>query len=85
MFIRNRIDEFFFDVIKGELLYFDVTVTITQKLSPLTVTLHLNKFNLSNKEALSLFHINTCSLPKNIEELRYLIDKTKIDFDLIID
>ena len=30
-----------------------------------------------------LSHINTCSLSKNIEELEYLLDKTKIDFDLI--
>ena len=29
---------------------------------------------------MSLFHINTCSLHKNIEELKYLLDKTKIDF-----
>ena len=30
---------------------------------------------------MSLFRINTCSLPKNIEELEFLLDKTKIDFD----
>ena len=29
---------------------------------------------------MSLFHINTCSLHKNIEKLKYLLDKTKIDF-----
>ena len=39
--------------------------------------------NLNHKNALSLFHINTCSLSKNIEELEYLLDKTKIDFDVI--
>ena len=39
--------------------------------------------NLSHKNVLSLFHINTCSLSKNIEELEYLLDKTKIDFDVI--
>ena len=33
---------------------------------------------------MSLFHINTCSLPKNFEELEFLLDKTKIDFDVII-
>ena len=32
---------------------------------------------------MSLFHINKCSLPKNIAELEYLLDKTKIDFDVI--
>ena len=31
---------------------------------------------------MSLFHINTYSLPKNIAELEYLLDKTKIDFDV---
>ena len=31
---------------------------------------------------MSLFHINTCSLPKNIEKLEYLLDK-KIDFDVL--
>ena len=39
--------------------------------------------NLNHKNAVSLFHINTCSLSKNIEELEYLLDKTKIDFDVI--
>ena len=38
--------------------------------------------NLNHKDALSLFHINTCSLPKNTEELEYLLDK-KHDFDVI--
>ena len=28
---------------------------------------------------MSLFCINTCSVPKNIDELEYLLDKTKID------
>ena len=40
--------------------------------------------NLNHKEALSLFHINTCSLSKNIEEHEYLINKTKNDFDVIM-
>ena len=39
--------------------------------------------NLSHKDALSPFHINTCSLSKYIEELDYLIDKIKIEFDVI--
>ena len=44
----------------------------------------IQKLNsLNHKDALSLFPINTCSLPENIEELGYLIDKTKIDFDVI--
>ena len=40
--------------------------------------------NLNHKNDLSLFHINTCSLSKNIEEPEYLLDKTKIDFDVIV-
>ena len=43
-----------------------------------------NISNLNYKDALSLFHINAFSLSKNIEELEYLINKTKIDFDVII-
>ena len=39
--------------------------------------------NLNHKNYLSLFHINTCSLSKNIEEPEYLLDKTKTDFDVI--
>ena len=38
--------------------------------------------NLNHKNAVNLFHINTCSFLKNIEELDYLLDKTKVDFDL---
>ena len=32
---------------------------------------------------MSLFNFNTCSLPKNIEELEHQSDTTKIDFDVI--
>ena len=32
---------------------------------------------------MSLFHINSCSLPKNTEELKYVLDKAKIDSDVI--
>ena len=32
---------------------------------------------------MSLFQINTCSLSENIEELEYLLDKKKTDFDVI--
>ena len=39
--------------------------------------------NLNHEVDLSLFHINTCSLFRNIEELKYVINKTKIDFDVI--
>ena len=41
----------------------------------------LNKLN--NKCTLSLFHINTCSLSKNIEDLEYLLNSTSIKFDVI--
>ena len=42
-----------------------------------------NVSNLSHKHALSYFHINACSLCKNIEELEYPIKKTKFDFAVI--
>ena len=38
---------------------------------------------MNHKGALALFHINTCPLPKNIEELAYFIRKTKTDFYVI--
>ena len=41
----------------------------------------LNK--LINKSSLSLFHLNTCSLSKNFEDLEYLLDSTNLNFDVI--
>ena len=41
----------------------------------------LNKLN--NECTLSLFHINSCSLSKNIEDLEYLFNSTSINFDVI--
>ena len=41
----------------------------------------LNKRN--SKRNLSLFHINSCSLSKNIEDLEYLLNSTVINFDVI--
>ena len=41
----------------------------------------LNKLNV--KRTLSLFHINSCSLSKNIEDLEYLLNSTSISFDVI--
>ena len=41
----------------------------------------LNKLN--NKCTLSLFHINSCSLSKNIDDLEYLLNSTSINFDVI--
>ena len=38
----------------------------------------------NNKRILSLFHINSCSLSKNIEDLEYLLNSTSIKFDIII-
>ena len=35
---------------------------------------------LNHKGILSLFHITKCYLPKNVEDLGYFSDKTKIDF-----
>ena len=34
--------------------------------------------NLNHKNALRNFHIIACSLPKNIEELQYLLDEQKL-------
>ena len=41
----------------------------------------LNKLN--DKHSLSLFHINACSLTKNIEDLELLLDSNQICFDVI--
>ena len=41
----------------------------------------LNKLN--NKRTLSLFHINSCSLSKNIQDLEYLLNSTSINFEVI--
>ena len=41
----------------------------------------LNKLN--NKSFLSLFHLNICSLSKNVEDLGYLLDSTNRNFDSI--
>ena len=37
----------------------------------------------TDKSSLSLFHLNTCSLSKNIDDLEHLIQSTKTDFDVI--
>ena len=41
----------------------------------------LNKLN--NKSSLFLFHLNKCSLSKNVEDLKYLLDSTYFNFDVI--
>ena len=38
---------------------------------------------LSNKSSLSLFHLNTCSLSKNFEDLEYLLYSANLNFDVI--
>ena len=44
----------------------------------------LQKLKISNKEnSPSLFHINSCSLNKNFEELQNLLQSTNINFDVI--
>ena len=40
------------------------------------------KLNLNCNGPLFIFHINTCSLPKNMEDFDYLIKKKKTDPDL---
>ena len=41
----------------------------------------LNKLN--SKRTLSLIHINSCSLSKNIEDLEFLLNSASINFDVI--
>ena len=41
----------------------------------------MNKLN--NKSSLSLFHLNTCSLSKKYEDLKYLFDFINFNFDVI--
>ena len=41
----------------------------------------LKEFN--DKSSLSLFHLNTCSLSKVIDDFEHLIQSTKTDFDII--
>ena len=44
----------------------------------------LQKLKIPNKEnSLSLFHINSCSLNNNFEELQNLLQSTNINFDVI--
>ena len=44
----------------------------------------LQKLKIPNKEnSLSLFHINSCSLNKNFEELQNLLQSANINFDVI--
>ena len=66
--------------------------------SPLISIIPQNKSNKSNyynidqlqtfkeitdKSSLSLFHLNTSSLSKNIDDFEHLIQSTKTDFDII--
>ena len=37
----------------------------------------------TDKSSLSLFHLNTSSLSKNIDDFEYLIQSTKTGFDII--
>ena len=44
----------------------------------------LQQLKIPNKEkSLSLFHINSCSLNKNFEELQNLLQSTNTQFDVI--
>ena len=43
----------------------------------------VQSMKIPNKNScLSLFHINTCSLTKNFEDMEYLIKSTNINFDI---
>ena len=44
----------------------------------------MHKIEIIHKnKPLSLFHINTCSLSKNFDDLQHLLSCTKIFFDII--
>ena len=44
----------------------------------------IQTLNIPNKsKSLSMFHINTCSLSKNFDDLEYLLKTTNMNFDII--
>ena len=44
----------------------------------------IQTLNIPNKsKSLSMFHMNTCSLSKNFDDLEYLLKATNINFDII--
>ena len=44
----------------------------------------IQALNIPNKsKSLSMFHINTCSLSKNFDDLEYLLKTTNMNFDII--
>ena len=44
----------------------------------------IQTLNIPNKsKSLSVFHMNTCSLSKNFDDLEYLLKATNINFDII--
>ena len=44
----------------------------------------IQTLNIRNKsKSLSMFHINTCSLSKNFDDLEYLLKTTNMNFDII--
>ena len=43
----------------------------------------IQTLNIPNKsKSLSMFHINTCSLSKNFDDLEYLLKTTNMNFDI---
>ena len=44
----------------------------------------IQTLKIPNKsKSLSMFHINTCSLSKNFDDLEYLLKTTNMNFDII--
>ena len=44
----------------------------------------IQTLNIPNKsKSLSMFHINTCSLCKNCDDLKYLLKTTNMNFNII--
>ena len=45
----------------------------------------IQTLNIPNKsKSLSMFHINTCSLSKNFDDLEYLLKTTNMNFDITV-
>ena len=53
---------------------------MSQTVSAMTYDLKV-KWKPLNK--LSFFHLNTCSVSKNFEDLEYFLDSTNFNFDII--
>ena len=61
-------------------------ITVIQKMwykANFMTLMNCNNWEFPIKKSLSFFHINSCSLNKNFEELQNLLQSTNIQFDVI--